>query len=118
MMKRLEYKKYKGLENIIVIDLHNDYSVVAIRAFNRELQEYIVDLYLNDNQIENWKPIENSQNIRIKSNRNKINSVILKQVATSFEQGYFNNDIQRYEYETKCFDIGNTELEKERLCNK
>lgn len=116
-MRRLEYKKYKGLKNIIVIDLHNGYSIIAIHAFNRELQEYNVDLYLNDNQIDSWKPIETRQNIAITSNPKIINSLILKYVATLFEQGYFDNDIQKYEYETKCFDIGNTELEKERLCD-
>lgn len=116
-MERLEYKKYKGLENIITIDLHNGYTIAAIRAFDKETQEYIVDLFLNDNQIDNWKPINSYQNIRIKSIRNRINSAILKQVATSFEQGYFDDDIQKYEYETRCFDIGNTELERERLCD-
>ena len=115
-MERLEYKKYKGLENIITIDLHNGYTIAAIRTFDKETQKYIVDLFLNDNQIDNWKPINSCQNIMIESNRNRINSMILKQVATLLHEKCFDSDIQKYKYETRCFDIGNTELEKERLC--
>ena len=115
---RLKYEKYKGLDNIIIIDLHNGCSVIAISLFSEENNEYIAELYLKDNQISDWKLIEEAENIVLKVNDKRINSAILKQVSTFLEEGFFDKYIERYEYETKCFDIGNEQMEKERLGDK
>ena len=115
---RLEYEKYKGLSNIITIELHNGFSVVAISSFDKEKEEYNVELHLKDNQISDWKLIEGAENLVFKTDNKRINSAILKQVATFLKDGFFDKYIERYEYETKCFDIGNEELEKERLGDK
>ena len=48
----------------------------------------------------------------------KPSSAKLKQVSTFLEEGFFDKYIERYEYETKCFDIGNEQMEKERLGDK
>ena len=44
-----------------------------------------------------------------------INKAILKHVATLLSDGFFDYYINRYEYEMKCFDVGNNLAEKERL---
>ena len=48
---RLKYEKYKGLDNIITINLHNGFTVIAISSFNEENNEYVAELHLKDNQI-------------------------------------------------------------------
>ena len=48
---RLEYTRYKGLNNIITIDLHNGFSVIAISSLNYDTGNYEVELHLKDNQI-------------------------------------------------------------------
>lgn len=115
---RLKYEKYKGLDNIITIDLHNGFSVIAISSFNEENNEYVAELHLKDNQISDWKLIEETENLVFKTDSKKINSVILKQVATFLKNGFFDKYVDRYEYETKCFNIGNEQMEKERLGEK
>ena len=47
-----------------------------------------------------------------------INRAILKHVAILLSDGFFDCYIKRYEYELKCFDIGNEIAEKERLGDK
>ena len=99
---KLKYEKYKGLDNIITIDLHNGFSVIAISSFNEENNEYVAELHLKDNQISDWKLIEETENnIVLKVNDKRINSAILKQVATFLNEGFFDKYIERYEYETK-----------------
>ena len=112
---RLEYERYKGLNNIITIDLHNGFSVIAINALNYDTGNYEVELHLKDNQISDWKLIEDAEKLEFKTDSKRINSAILKQVATFLNEGFFNKYIERYEYETKCFDRGNELFEMERL---
>ena len=112
---RLEYERYKGLNNIIFIDLHNGFSVIAISALNYDTCNYEVELYLKDNQISDWKLIEEAEKLEFKTDGKRVNSAILKQVATFLNDGFFNKYIERYEYETKCFDKGNELFEMERL---
>ena len=118
MNKRLKYDKYRGMDNIITIDLHNGFSVIAISSFNEENNEYVAELHLKDNQISDWKLIEETENLVLRVNDKRINSAILKQVSTFLEEGFFDKYMERYEYETKCFDIGNEEMEKKRLGEK
>lgn len=97
------------------VHLHNGFSVIAISSFNEENNEYVAELYLKDNQISDWKLIEETENLVLRVNDKRINSAILKQVSMFLEEGFFHKYIERYEYETKCFDIGNELFEMERL---
>ena len=97
-MQKLKYEKFNNSNEVITIDLHNGYTVIAITGFNAENRVYTTTLFLKDN-----------------TNQNTINSAILKQVSTFLEEGFFDYYIQRYEYEMKCFDIGNDLEESERL---
>lgn len=117
-MEKLTYKEYKGNKNILTIDLHNDYTVIAIKTFNVDKNSYTVNLMIKENTISKWDVIEKTQDIEFDATSKSINSAILKQVATFLEDGFFDYYIQRYEYELKCFDIGCEVLEKERLGSK
>ena len=117
-MQRLKYEKFNNSNEVITINLHNGYSVIAVTGFDTENGVYATTLFLKDNTIDTWKLIENAENLEFHANHNTINSAILKQVSTFLQEGFFDYYIQRYEYEMKCFDKGNSIYEKERLGDK
>ena len=114
-MQRLKYEKFNNSNEVITIDLHNGYTVIAVTGFDVETKTYITTLFLKENTIDTWKLIENAENLEFHANHNAINSAILKQVSTFLQEGFFDYYIQRYEYEMKCFDKGNSIHEKERI---
>ena len=114
-MQRLKYEKFNNSNDVITIDLHNGYTVIAVTGFNAENRVYTTTLFIKENTIDTWKLIENAENLEFHANHNAINSAILKQVSTFLQEGFFNYYIQRYEDEMKCFDKGNSIYEKERL---
>ena len=114
-MQRLKYEKINNSNEVIMIDLHNGYSVIAITGFDAENRVYITTLFLKDNTIDTWKLVEQADKLEFHANQNTINSAILKQISVFLEEGFFDYYIQRYEYEMKCFDVGNDLAESERL---
>lgn len=114
-MQRLKYEKFNNSNEVIMIDLYNGYTVIAITGFNAKNKVYTTTLFLKENTIDTWKLIENAENLEFHANQNTINSAILKQVSVFLEEGFFDYYIQRYEYESNCFDIGNDLEERERL---
>ena len=113
-MQRLKYEKFNNSNDVITIDLHNGYSVIAVTWY-AENRVYTTTLFLKGNTIDTWKLIENAENLEFHANQNTINSAILKQVSTFLEEGFFDYYIQRYEYEANCFNVGNDLVESERL---
>ena len=114
-MQRLKYEKFNNSNEVITINLHNGYSVIAVTGFNIENEVYTTTLFLKGNTIDTWKLIEKAENLEFNANQNTINSAILKKVSEFLKEGFFDYYIERYEYELKCFDIGNEIAEKERL---
>ena len=114
-MQRLKYEKFNNSNDVITIDLHNGYTVIAVTGFNVETKTYITTLFLKENTVDTWKLIENAENLEFHANDKTINSAILKKVSTFLEEGFFDYYIRRYEYELKCFDIGIDLIESERL---
>ena len=112
--KRLKYEKYMGMDNIIAIDLHNDYSTIAIIGKD-ETDTYDVQLMLKENTVDTWTLIEKAEHLKFNATEKTIYSAILKTVGTYLQEGFFNHYINRYEYELKCFDIGNDIEEAKRL---
>lgn len=114
MDKRLKYEKFMNTDNIITINLHNDYTIIAIIGKD-ETGIYDIQLMLKENTIDKWDLIEKAEHLTFNATKKTIYSAILKQVATFLERGFFDYYIDRYEYELKCFEIGNELAEKERL---
>lgn len=114
MNKRLKYDKYRGMDNIITIDLHNGYTTIAIIGKD-ENDGYDVQLMLKENTVDKWGLIEKAEHITIHSDKKRIYSAILKTVSTYLQEGFFDYYIDRYEYELKCFDVGNDFEEQKRL---
>lgn len=117
-MQRLTYKEYRGCKDILAIDLHNGYIILAIKIWNKEKQNYTVELRIKEKTTEKWDLIEEAESLIFETNYKFINSAILKQVAEFAENGFFDNYIELYEYELKCFDRGNELFETERLGDK
>ena len=114
-MERLKYENYRGCKDIITIDLHNDDTVIAIKSWNSDKHKYTVQLMLKENTVDKWNLIENAESLEFNVDYKIINKAILKHVATLLSDGFFDYYIDRYEYELKCFDRGNSIIEKERL---
>lgn len=106
-MKRLRYDKYNNSDNVIMIDLHNGYTVIAVSGWNPKSHDYTTSLFLKEKTVDDWKLIEEAENIKFNANYKTINSSILKRVAKYLEEGFFEHYIERYEYELKCFAKGN-----------
>ena len=58
------------------------------------------------------------ESVEFNVNYKTINKAILKHVANLLSDGFFDYYIDRYDYELKCFDIGNELFELERLGDK
>lgn len=112
---RFEYKNYRGCKDILTIDLHNNYTVIAIKSWNPNEHKYEVQLMLKENTVDKWDLIEKAELIEFNVNYKIINKAILKHVTTLLSDGFFDYYINRYEYELMCFDRGNSIVEKERL---
>ena len=77
MNNRLEYKNYRGCKDIITIDLHNNYTVIAIKSWNPDEHKYEVQLMLKENTVDKWDLIEKAESLEFNANYKTINSVIL-----------------------------------------
>ena len=117
-MEKITYENYRGCKDIITIDLHNDYTVIAIKSWNPDEHKYNVEFRLKENTVEKWDLIEKAETIEFNVDYRVINKAILKHIATLLSDGFFDYYINRYEYELKCFDIGNELIGKERLGDK
>lgn len=104
--KRLKYKKWNGCDNIIIIDLYNGYSVIAMWAkeSNDRQQEFPVTLHLKENTVDRWDLIVGDW--KFIANQKTINAAILRTVADSLESGFFNSFIERSNYYIECENIG------------
>lgn len=111
--------RYKILNrDTIEIDLENDYKVIALANWNSRTKKYYVTLMLREKSIDNWALIEKAENIELRSNVKTIKKDMAQLVTDFFNKGAFTYYIERYEYELKCFDRGNTLFEKDRTGTK
>ena len=108
--------RYEIIGNIALnIDLHNGYSVMAIAKWDRDTEKYITTLYLKNNKfnINHFDLIEDFENFELDSDIKTIKTDITAIVTELLSDGFFNKYIKRYEYEQKCFEIGNDSIENQ-----
>lgn len=103
IQKRLKYEKYRGIDNIITINLHNDYTVIAIIGKNED-NIYDVQLMLKENTVSKWDVIEDAEHLEFNATYKTIHAAILKKVSELLEEGFFDYYKDRYEYELLRFD--------------
>lgn len=108
---------YKVLSrDVIEIDLKNGYKVVAMSNWNNEKKKYYTTLLLHEKTVDKWDLLEDFTNVDINMNSNvkTIRKDMAIYITTLFGDGRLKKYIDRYEYELKCFDIGNEVMEKYR----
>lgn len=110
--ERLTYVKAGDVA--LDIDLHNNYIVRAIGKYNKDTKEYDIEYYIKEKTIEKYYLIETLNNISFNATYKTIYSAILKHVSTLLAEDYFNDVINNYEYEDKCFELGNEVFELQR----
>ncbi len=116
--KKLVYETYKGCRDILTIDLHNGYTVIAIKIWNSEANNYNVEFRLKENTVEKWDLIEKAESVQFEADYKTINKEILKYVSNLLSEGFFDYYIQRFDYYLKCFDTANEIFERESLGKK
>ena len=112
---KLTYANYNGCKDILTINLHNDYTVIAIKSYNQESHTYTVEFHLKERHIDVWNLIQDATTV-FNTDHKTINSAILKHVATLFADGFYDYFIERYEYDLKCAQIGNETLSEDLHC--
>ena len=114
MDKRLKYEKINGSNNVISIDLENGYSIIAMSGENKDIDSYIVSLYLKENSIDTLRLIGAADKLVFpKSQLNYgINFSILKMVSEYLENGFFQYYIDQYEFEEGLISEGIERLER------
>ena len=98
-MGNLKYKKLNNANNVLLIDLNNGYSIIAIHGFSQELNTFSVTLYLKDNQFTTLRMIGFDEKLIFKDTYKTINNSISKAVGEMFEAGMFDEYIKQYEFE-------------------
>lgn len=114
MNKRLKYEKVNNSNDVITIDLHNGYTVIAISGHVEE--EYTTTLFLKNKEIDTWCEVEDG--ITFVANYKTINSAILKHVSTLMDNGKIDKYIETLKFELECTERGIEIVEKERLGEK
>ena len=115
MSNKLTYTNYNGCKDIITIHLRNDYTIIAIKSYNTDNHVYTVEFHLKEKHTDMWELIHDATTT-FDADYKSINREILKHVATLFTNGFYNHFIERYEYELKCFDVGNNALSEDLHC--
>ena len=106
--------RYEILGNITLkINLHNGYAVIAITKWNRNTEKYSVTLYIQDirHNINYFDLMEDFENIEFDSDIKTIKTDITYYVDNLVSNGYIAKYIDRYEYDEKCFELGNELIE-------
>lgn len=119
MEKRLKYYKYNNSDSVLVIDLHNGFSVIAITGLQHKhdkYNHYLTSFYIKENTVDSWNLMEAFENCTFMVSENKLNSAILKEISKQhYEKNAFQTYFDRYKYELKCFEIGDEIEEQKRL---
>lgn len=112
MNKRLKYERINNSNDVISIDLYNDYCIIAMSGYNKEEERYTTTLSLKDKEIGTLRVVE--ENIKFAATYKTINSAILKHVSELLENGTMDKYIESYAFEEECTSRGIEIVEKER----
>ena len=89
--------------------------VASIKSYNTDNHAYTVEFHLKEKTTDMWQLIQDATTT-FNTDYKSINGAILKHVATLFADGFYDYFIERYEYDLKCFDIGNNALSEDLHC--
>lgn len=101
--------------NAILVDLHNDYSVMAIAKWIKDKKVYNAKFYISRNDVESFDLVNEMENVEFDSDMKKISYDLSEYITRQFNMGNFVKAINRYDYQQKCFERGNEMFERERV---
>lgn len=102
--------RYENGGNTIFVKLpHTDYTVMMMANWVDADKEYSCKTYISRNDTENFSVVE--ENIKISSDIKTIKIKMASYITDRFNKGNYNRFIEIYEYENKCFEIGNDIME-------
>lgn len=114
MEKRLKYEKINNCDNVISIDLHNDYSIIAVTGYGNEGENsYTTTLFIKYKDIDTWRMV--SEGVFFETTSKTINSAILKHVSFLLENGNIDKYIDSYSFEIDCLNRG-IEIAESEMC--
>ena len=111
-MIKFMYEKFSN--DAISIKLHNGFTIIAMKTYNKESALYNVTFYIKADTVDLLDLIHSQENVEFEDDYKSINIAILKYVSSLQSCGFFDRAIERYEYMLKCFDKGNEFFENER----
>lgn len=115
-MKQLKRKGF-----VVETDLskygYKDYCVECIYQYDKEKEKYLLRMGLKPKYFGSRIKIEFNEidTQYISGTKENIERHINKLIDFAASSNFFDEHIRQFEYECKCFDIGNEILEKERL---
>lgn len=125
MLRELMKPRCKG--NTLMIELsdfgYENYIAECTYYFDKKKDKYSLSMWINRKDIEDRmrlssKKVDTQYIPGIKETIVENICRIVHQAATVADEDgvrYFDRFVERYEYELKCFEIGNELLEQERL---
>ena len=107
--------RYEMIANVAIsVDLHNNYSVIALAKWNKDKNCYSSQLYIKENGIDHLDLIDNLIGIEFESDIKTIKTDLAKFISELYESGSLNRYVERYKYELECIDRGIALFESER----
>lgn len=96
---------------------YDDYSVECTYQYDKEKGKYLLRMGLKPKHFNNRIKIEFNEidTQYLSGTKENIERHIKKLIDFAASSKFFDEHINQFEYECKCFDIGNEILEKERL---
>lgn len=108
--------RYEIIANVgISVDLHNNYTVVALAKWNKEKGSYLATFYIKQTDIDHLDLMDDHIEIEF-SSEIKIKNDLVKYIEMLIERGNVQRYIDRYKYELDCIDRGTAMFELERKC--
>ena len=107
--------RYEIIANVgISVDLHNNFTVVALAKWNKEKESYSATFYIKKADIDHLDLMDDHVEIEFSSEQKSIKSDLVKYIETLVEKGITQKYIDRYKYELDCIDRGTAMFELER----
>lgn len=109
---KIKMFRYEKLGQVISVKLNNGYKVIAFANYKLGKEVYEVKFYIKWNDIDIF---DEASETEIKCDRSSLYETVAGFVETIYKDGVFDKYIERYEYQQRCFEIGNDILRKKKL---
>ena len=107
--------RYEIIANVgISVDLHNDFTVIALAKWHKEKESYSATFYIKQTDIDHLDLMDDQIEIEFSSEIKTIKNDLVNYIEMFLERGIIHRYIVRYKYELDCIDRGTAMFELER----